>query len=1060
MKLFKHFLAFAMAMVLMAGSMPVSLEANNQASALPFINQSTEMRGLWVTSAYNLDWPSRTGLTPDENRAEINDILNRAAQQGINAVFVQVRPVADALHQSEIFPWSHLLTGTQGNDPGFDPLAYWITRAHAMGIEVHAWLNPYRVTFPNQHITNPQNLHPTHPARLNPDTVIAYGSSLFFDPGNPAARQIVLDGVEELLLNYNLDGIHLDDYFYPSRNFPDNASFARYGQGQDRHDWRRENVNTLVRDLQRITHQTRPGASFGISPFAIWRNDDADPRGSATRGMESYFSQYADTRRWVLEGWVDYIAPQIYWVEGNPAACFEVVLTWWEDLVRGTDVRLYIGLAPYREVLRTSDTRFSNWRAGEMVRQLTRIANSDVANGSIFFRERFMRNEVGDSIGQFYASNLPGLVPTRRQQAAPPITITPTPTPPTGLPPIAIPPPTQPTSPEALPPITIPPLGDRPVEPPTGDAILVPPPRPSVPRIPIPTPPMPAPANPAASGLTITQPRGATASVTDAAGFWFYGAALPDVNVYVNGQLVEDRTSEGFFSIFMPITRGENVFTFTQAGQAPVTRTITNNAPAQAGPPLTLLRPMIQAAFPLTDEWGRPGDTIPLRATAPSGARVTATIAGQTVELSQVNPNLTMATAANIISAQFAGEFTLSTDAAADAIIDIGRPIYLMEWDGHSYSATAEGHIRQLGVDAPFFAQISGATAWAFPGATTTGGSSWKLTQGQIDRIAQITGGWTRLQSGLWVESDNIATFRDVDFVDSAAGFSVGEYVVGDYFDTIAWAVPFNPVVDARFADGLLTVSLGIVGDLPSITGVGQVGALFSNVELVGQQYVMTLAEGQHLEGFFTTYADGVLTLHLRRRRPLATGALPFDGFTFVVDAGHGGTDSGAIGPLGAAYSEAALVLQQADRLTAQLEALGATVVRIRDTDTFYTLQQRVEISRQAKPDMFISLHINATAETTDATTIRGFTAWYRNPTSANAANRFITNMHHVNPGSNRHRAPNQANFYVCRPSWSPSVLLEASFINNIHDFQWLINPQRQEEYVRAIVNTLLSYYR
>ena len=425
-------------------------------ATLPFITQSTEMRGLWVTSAYNLDWPSRQGLTPAEHMTEINDMLHRAANQGINAVFVQVRPAADALYRSDIFPWSHLLTGTQGVAPAnnFDPLAYWIQQAHALGIEVHAWINPYRVTFPNQHITNPAQLAANHPARLDPSLVVAYRTSLFFDPGNPAARQLIVDGAAEILRNYNIDGIHLDDYFYPSRTFPDHASFARYGGGMNRYDWRRENVNALIRDLQRVTYEINPNASFGVSPFAIWQNNDRDPRGSATSGMESYYTQFADTRRWVTEGWVDYIVPQIYWIEGNPAACYEVVLSWWEDVVWGTGVRLYIGLAPYREVNRGTDQRFANWREGEIVRQLERNARSPVVRGSIFFRERFMRSDVGNAIGQFYAQHLPGQVPTRRDTTPPnlPEPCAPTePTPPAD-------PPTEP-----IPPANYPPPENRPI---------------------------------------------------------------------------------------------------------------------------------------------------------------------------------------------------------------------------------------------------------------------------------------------------------------------------------------------------------------------------------------------------------------------------------------------------------------------------------------------------------------------------------------------------------------------------------------------------------------------
>jgi len=994
--------------------------------ALPYIEQSTQMRGLWVTSAYNLDWPSRQELTHAQMRAEIDDILTRAANQGINAVFVQVRPAADALYRSEIFPWSHLISGIQGVAPAgdFDPLEYWVQQAHALGIEVHAWLNPFRVTFPNQDITNPAELSANHPARLNPSLVIAYRTSLFLDPGNPAARQLIVDGAAELMRNYNLDGIHLDDYFYPNRNFPDQATFARYGGGTNLHEWRRENINALIRDLQRVTHEANPNASFGVSPFAVWRNESNDPRGSDTRAsIESYYNQYADTRRWVQEGWVDYIVPQIYWFEGNAAACFEIVLSWWEELVRGTNVRLYVGLAPYREV----EGR-TGW-AGQTIRQLERIANSPVAQGSIFFRERFMRSSVGDVIGQFYSSNLPGQVPTRVQGSD-------------------IPPP-------------------QPPQPPTepGASVVI-------------------------DRLMVAQPSGPTRPpLTDAAGFWFHGSAIPGVPVYVNGTLITDRTAEGFFSVFMPLVRGDNVFNFTQAGQATVTRTITNNAPAQAAAPATMAVG-ITNAFPAADEWARVGTEMTLRATAPAGATVTAEIGGQVVNLTQTNANL-QSTATNILAAQFTGTFTLNAQANDDAIVDLGRPVYTMTWSGQTHTATAPGHIRQLGVDAPMFAEITADSAWAFPGATTTGGSSQLLLRGQVDRVTAVSGDWTRLASGGWVQNENIRRWNDATLVpppiviSGAGGIAVptpmppanqlnlgflseGRYVTGRYWDAIKWLSPFSPAVLTEFDGTELIVSLGMQNVAPPIFYTPG-GTLFSDIRIGTHNgapaYFMTLRDGAQLEGFYTIYADGHLQLILRHRRPLTPGNRPFEGFTFVLDPGHGRVDPGALGPMGGTLPEATIVLAQTNLLAAELEALGANVVvthqyALGSGTTRFEVWDRVPVSRTVNPDMFISLHTNSTAETTNAANIRGFTVWFRNENSRPAANTFMDVMHYVNPDTNRSRQVNQANFYVTRPTWSPHILLEASFTNNIHDFAWMIDPRNQEEYARQIVNALLAYYR
>lgn len=968
---------------------PAQAFSNKMASVPTSIPASVKMRGLWVTTAYNLDWPSRSGLSNAEIRREVNTILERAVSQGINAIFLQVRPTADAFYRSEIFPWSHLLTGTQGTAlaDGFDPLDYWIERAHALSIEIHAWLNPYRVTFPNQNITNPNNLAENHPARQNPDLVIAYRNSLFFDPGNPSARQLILDGAEELLRNYNIDGIHLDDYFYPSRYFPDGATFARYGAGRDLHDWRRENVNTLIRGLQTVVRETNPRARFGVSPTAIWKNNTTDTRGSATRGKESFHAAYADTRRWVLEGWVDYIVPQIYWFTGFEIACYEVVLSWWEDVVRGTNVDLYIGHAVYREV----ENR-ANW-SGEIVRQLGRNSRSDVVRGSIFFRAQHMDSEVGAQIAEFYGRHIPEQVPTPPQDAP---------------------------------------------------AVIM-------------------------DTLMVVQPRANFPALSNASGLYFFGSGVPDVPVFVNGQLIENRTAEGFFSVFLPLSHGQNTVTFTQEGQASVTRVITNNPLAPAQMPATM-EVGVTNVFPAADEWARTGATLTLAATAPAGATVTAEIGGQTVNLTQVKPALT-ATVANVVAARFTGRFTLSIDAPADAITDIGRPVYTMTWNGQTRTVTAAGQIRQIGIEALFFAKVTADNTWIFPGATATGGAHKMLRQGQVDRVAAISGGWTRLASGGWVQSTNVRTFRDTSLVPQTVaasplvnlGFlSEGRYIPGELEDVIIWETPFFLAVYAVFDGREVIVALGMQSVAPPIFHNLE-ETLFSSIRTGvhngAPAYFMTLREGARLEGFYTEFADGRLRLILRRRRPLTPGNYPFAGFTFVLDAGHGGTDQGAVGPMGAAMTEAMLVLTHAEMLTVRLERLGANVINTRETDIFSRPQDRVPINRDIKPDMFISLHTNSTAETIDATNIHGFTVWYRNPNSRPAAETFMRSMRYVNPLTNRNNAPSQANFYVCRPVWTPSILLEASFTNNIHDFAWMINERRQVDYAWGIVNALLRYF-
>nr|WSX52750.1 family 10 glycosylhydrolase [Streptomyces sp. NBC_00974] len=309
-----------------------------------------EFRGMWVASVQNVDWPSESGLSAGEQRAELLALLDTAVSRRLNAVILQVRPTADAMWPSAREPWSQWLTGEQGVDPGWDPLGTAVTEAHARGLQLHAWFNPYRVA----NHTDPGLLAPGHPARRNRGWTVPYGGKLYYNPGLPEVRRFVQDAMLDAVARYPVDGVHWDDYFYPypveGRDFDDDAAYERYGRSfATRADWRRHNTDTLVREMSERLRALRPATRFGVSPFAIWRNSDRDPLGSPTRaGVATYDDLYADTRKWVREGWIDYIVPQAYWQIGHPTADYAAVVPWWASTVAGTRVQLYVGEALYR----------------------------------------------------------------------------------------------------------------------------------------------------------------------------------------------------------------------------------------------------------------------------------------------------------------------------------------------------------------------------------------------------------------------------------------------------------------------------------------------------------------------------------------------------------------------------------------------------------------------------------------------------------------------------------------------------------------------------------------
>ena len=341
-----------------------------------------DMKAVWITTVYNKDWPSvESRNNPDKQKQEFISIIEDVKSLGLNTVIVQVRPEGDALYKSNINPWSKVLTGTQGKDPGYDPLAFIIDEAHKRGIQVHAWLNPYRITTSG---TDINSLSENHFARKNPQTVITDGSALYYNPGLPEVRQHIVDTVAEIVNNYNVDGIQFDDYFYPSGNVNDEDAFAKYGNAMNIGDFRRNSVNQLVESVYNKIKSIDASVEFGISPRGIWKNSSSDSTGSQTSGAQSYYDIFADTRTWIKNNWLDYVAPQIYWEIGNKAADYSKLIPWWSNEVNGTNVKLYIGHGIYKtEVASEIDKQI------ELNRQYPNI------RGSIFYAYSNIKANTG-----------------------------------------------------------------------------------------------------------------------------------------------------------------------------------------------------------------------------------------------------------------------------------------------------------------------------------------------------------------------------------------------------------------------------------------------------------------------------------------------------------------------------------------------------------------------------------------------------------------------------------------------------------------------------------------
>ncbi|MCM3781481.1 family 10 glycosylhydrolase [Neobacillus mesonae] len=378
------------------GGSRITASYNGKSSSIYVVVNQTqetpkrEVRAAWIATVENIDWPLKGTTDPKTQKSQFRELLDGLEKTGINTLIVQVKPTADAFYPSEYGPWSEWLTGVQGQDPGYDPLAFMLEEAHERGMEFHAWFNPYRVSMQ----TDLTKLTADHPARQHPEWVESYGGKLYFNPGVPEAKDFIIESVMEVVRNYDIDGVHFDDYFYPypaaSGDFPDADTYIEYGADfANISDWRRDNVNRFVQEAGEAIKAEKSYVKYGISPFGIWKNKAADPLGSDTNGLSSYDAIYADSKKWVDEEWIDYIMPQIYWYMGYGPAAYDKLTDWWSDIVSEKNVHLYIGQALYR------NGTVDGWlNSEEIPNQITYNRNYEEVKGSAFFSAKWFEDNI------------------------------------------------------------------------------------------------------------------------------------------------------------------------------------------------------------------------------------------------------------------------------------------------------------------------------------------------------------------------------------------------------------------------------------------------------------------------------------------------------------------------------------------------------------------------------------------------------------------------------------------------------------------------------------------
>ncbi len=946
----------------------VSLPVLAETTSVPSSNR--DFRGLWVATVVNIDYPSKPTTDAELLKQEALKILDYAKDTGFNAVFLQVRPTADALYPSKYFPWSKYLTGAQGTSPtaAFDPLDFWVTEAHNRGIELHAWINPYRVTkkAAGEPIHNFASLTPNHPAICNPGWVVKHSDgNLYFNPGLPEVRQLIVDSILEIVNNYAVDGIHFDDYFYPDKTFNDTATYNQYKKGgQSLDDWRRENVNTLVGNVSKAIKDTGKNIRFGISPFGIWANKSSNSLGSDTKGLESYSSHYADSRKWVKEGMIDYIVPQLYWNIGYSVADYSKLVSWWKNVVSGTNVDLYIGQAAYKA---GNVNPSSEWYGtSEIDKQLKLNETIPEIKGSIFYNYSSLRDQPA----------LTAVVKTLFEKR---------------------------------------------------DGVI--------PNVPV----------------TLSRPSGNVK--TRYTGFYLNGTSDPTKPLYLNGKLVENRSSQGHFGVFVPLSGGANVFAFSQEGSYAAS-VIYRETGASAPQKMSKVEIPATSTFPQAQEYRMAGEKITLSCQAPIGSKVTVKINGKSYSMkSTTNASYSD----GVYAATYTYTYTIPTFTGTARIVDLGVPVYTMTYKGATKTQKAPAKVGVIMKGAPFYAEVTDAVIDTYNEPVSGNGAAYELYKGMVDSITGMTGSYARLSSGQWVFKNKVKTYT----LKTAQQLKINktEYLAEEKWDTLKLELS-SPAAAIASYDGKtikVTVAANSIASQPKLPEMALVSAVTSSSITAGTQFTLTVKPNESIEGYYIEKTATGVVLKLKRKVILPLSDKPLSGLTIMLDPGHGGTESGAIGPLGLKYAEKDINLNLSFKLKTELEALGAKVLMTRTTDVTVSLAARLTASRNARPDLFISLHANSMDDNVDISKINGFSVFYREslakPISQAIYDRTISTL-----GRNKHGV-NQRNFYVTRGTWTPSILLESGFVPNPQEFEWLTDDNEQIRLSKTIAESIVNYF-
>lgn len=965
-------------------------EDNVPSCEMSLIDPDSEVRGVWIASVYNIDFPTRPDLTADELRSELDSIIETCRSVGLNTIYFQVRGAADALYESDIFPVSGALS-TNG-ELTMDPLAYLLETAHRNNIRVHAWVNPFRAALKgNDGANSAAGEGATAPiAQKYSDMVVKYADGItYIDPGYPQMRELIANGVKEIVQKYDVDGIIIDDYFYPYpvydesgikiAKFDDDVSYAMYGTSLSREDWRRENVNATVKLIYDTVKEIDGECLFGVSPFGVWRNEYSDSIGSDTHGLESYSAVYCDTLAWVDGGYVDYIAPQLVWRFSDTDTAFDTLVRWWNAALDGSGVDLVVSHAGYRY----GEGEWSS-PEGELKQQVTYARSELCYKGSIFYGYEEIRENTSGAADELIEVFAKSIVYSG--------------------------------------------------------------------------------ANESGARFSITSPT--IGAYVDSDHTYIIGTSDPTLSLTLDGKKV-GRTKSGCFSVYVPISRGENTFIF-KIGDEEREYVIYGGTPSEqpyVDKDYTYLANYTVSAISPSDAITcGSGEYITLLCTAPYGSEVYAVIGDMSVKMYQLDYPSSIPWDGGYAGVRYRADLRLPT-ASEGEVLDLGELIFTAVSDSRAACASV-GKIRVLG---------SGA---AVPIEVTIADAELKIEKyslyyddltvqsvGMTDNAVRQEDGFYLLRCGGWISE---ASVRELDSkalplaaVSSAALRNQGD--VSEIKFTLDQNVPYNAEV---IADELVVTLYGL-SERPPNLDIGT-NPLISSCEVKDGDrehsfsYYCRLYDCDNFYGFDLRYDDGAAVLTLKNPKTLSENdEKPLDGKRIYIDAGHGGWDNGAAGAYvdgdGLQINEKDINLRIALLLRDKLEALGASVTMTRADDSYVELLERCELLASAQPDISISIHQNSMPYSSDITKIRGAYALYWADAGRSLAEAVSGEL--ADALCRYERMFDRQMLAVCRNPKFPSMLIECGFMTSVEEYEYMLGDGC-EKAAEGIADGIIEYYK